>query len=123
MVSKNRFGIPAELQDHESVADSASTRINGITIGTSPGVGQARGSSGNETDSTNNVAPVVTLDNDGNTNFQGTKGSSINALYKNAPNCTRQPITGKASDTSNTIGLDPSSRGGMSMSNGSFLQT
>jgi hypothetical protein len=51
----------------------------------SPGVGQAFGSNGNETDSTNNVAPVVTLDNDGNTNFQGSKGSSINALYLTAP--------------------------------------
>jgi hypothetical protein len=51
-----------------------------------PGVGQAAGSSGSQSDSTNNIAPVVTLDNDGNTNFQGSKGSAINALYKNAPN-------------------------------------
>ncbi len=51
----------------------------------SAGVGSARGASGNESDSTNNVAPVVTLSDDGNTNFQGAKGASINSLYQNAP--------------------------------------
>jgi hypothetical protein len=50
-----------------------------------PGIGQARGSNGSEADATNNISPVVTLDNDGSTNFQGSKGSSINALYKAAP--------------------------------------
>ncbi|HEV2272965.1 MAG TPA: TonB-dependent receptor [Acidobacteriaceae bacterium] len=49
------------------------------------GQGAAFGTSGNETDSTNNVAPVVILSSDGNTNYQGSKGASINALYLNAP--------------------------------------
>lgn len=50
-----------------------------------PGIGQAGGSSGNETDATNNVSPVVTLNDTGNTNFQGAKGSAINARYQSAP--------------------------------------
>ncbi|HEY5055202.1 MAG TPA: TonB-dependent receptor, partial [Acidobacteriaceae bacterium] len=51
-----------------------------------PGIGQAGGSSGNESDATNNVQPVVTLNDDGNTNFQGALGTSINARYQSAPN-------------------------------------
>ena len=51
-----------------------------------PGIGQAGGSSGNESDATNNVQPVVTFSDSGNTNFQGAQGSSINARYQNAPN-------------------------------------
>lgn len=51
----------------------------------SNGVGAAFGSSGNETDSTNNAAPVVLLSSDGNTNYQGAKGAPINSLYKAAP--------------------------------------
>jgi len=50
-----------------------------------PGIGQAGGSNGNETDATNNVSPVVTLNDTGNTNFQGAKGSAINARYQSAP--------------------------------------
>ena len=50
-----------------------------------PGIGQASGPSGNQSDATNGILPVVTLDNDGNTNFQGAKGTSINARYQNAP--------------------------------------
>jgi len=49
------------------------------------GLGSAFSTSGNQTDSTNNVQPVVLLGSDGNTNYQGSKGSSINALYRNAP--------------------------------------
>src|ERR1041385_1817392 len=49
------------------------------------GLGSAFSTSGNETDSTNNVRPVVILSSDGNTNYQGSKGSAINALYKNSP--------------------------------------
>ena len=48
-------------------------------------LGNARSSSGNETDSTGNVAPVVILSSDGNTNYQGSKGSAINSLYLAAP--------------------------------------
>ena len=50
-----------------------------------PGIGQAGGASGNESDATNNVYPVVTLNDSGNTNFQGAKGTAINARYQNAP--------------------------------------
>lgn len=51
----------------------------------SNGLGNAFTSSGNLTDSTNNVYPVVILSSDGNTNYQGAKGASINSLYKRAP--------------------------------------
>jgi hypothetical protein len=49
------------------------------------GLGNAFTSSGSETDSTNNVQPVVLLASDGNTNYQGSKGASINSLYRLAP--------------------------------------
>ena len=51
----------------------------------SAGLGNAFTSSGNQADSTGNVSPVVILSSDGNTNYQGSKGSSINALYRLAP--------------------------------------
>ncbi|MEP6715226.1 MAG: TonB-dependent receptor [Terriglobia bacterium] len=49
------------------------------------GLGSAFSTSGNQTDSTNNVQPVVILSSDGNTNYQGAKGSSINGLFKSSP--------------------------------------
>ena len=49
------------------------------------GLGNAFTSSGSESDSTNNVQPVVILGSDGNTNYQGSKGVSINSLYRLAP--------------------------------------
>ncbi|MBV8140612.1 MAG: TonB-dependent receptor, partial [Verrucomicrobia bacterium] len=49
------------------------------------GLGNAFTASGSETDSTNNVQPVVILGSDGNTNYQGSKGASINSLYQLAP--------------------------------------
>jgi hypothetical protein len=48
------------------------------------GLGNAFTSSGSQTDSTNNAQPVVLLSSDGNTNYQGAKGSAINALYRRA---------------------------------------
>ncbi|MFP5227844.1 MAG: carboxypeptidase regulatory-like domain-containing protein [Acidobacteriota bacterium] len=51
----------------------------------SSGLGNARSQSGSEKDSTGNIDPVVLLSSDGNTNYQGAKGSSINALYVVAP--------------------------------------
>jgi hypothetical protein len=51
----------------------------------SAGLGNAFTSSGNQTDSTNNAQPVVILSSDGNTNYQGAKGSAVNSLYKRAP--------------------------------------
>uniref|UniRef100_Q026I6 TonB-dependent receptor n=1 Tax=Solibacter usitatus (strain Ellin6076) TaxID=234267 RepID=Q026I6_SOLUE len=51
----------------------------------SAGLGNAFTSSGNQSDSTNNVQPVVILSSDGNTNYQGAKGSAVNALYRRAP--------------------------------------
>lgn len=48
-------------------------------------LGNARSSSGNEADSTGNIAPVVLLSSDGNTNYQGAKGASIDSLYVVAP--------------------------------------
>jgi hypothetical protein len=50
----------------------------------SNGLGNAFTSSGNLTDATNNVSPVVILGSDGNTNYQGAKGSSINSRFKRA---------------------------------------
>src|SRR5438067_13940750 len=46
----------------------------------SAGLGNAFTTSGNQTDSTNNVQPVVILSSDGNTNYQGAKGAAINTL-------------------------------------------
>ena len=51
----------------------------------SSGLGNARSSSGSEADSTGNINPVVLLSSDGNTNYQGAKGASINSLYVVAP--------------------------------------
>ena len=48
-------------------------------------IGSEFGSSGNETDATNGVYPVVLLNSDGNTNYQGPFGTSVNATYLNAP--------------------------------------
>ena len=48
-------------------------------------LGAAFGSTGSENDSTNGVYPVVVLGSDGNTNYQGGKGASINSLYLSAP--------------------------------------
>jgi hypothetical protein len=48
-------------------------------------LGNAFTSSGNQTDSTNNVQPVVILSSDGSTNYQGSKGAAINTLYRRAP--------------------------------------
>jgi hypothetical protein len=61
----------------------------------SAGLGNAFTASGNETDSTNNVQPVVILSADGNTNYQGAKGSAINALYRRAPT-TPEAYNGQA---------------------------
>lgn len=49
------------------------------------GLGQASSSSGSQNDSTNGISPVVLLGSDGNTNYQGARGASINSLYKSAP--------------------------------------
>jgi hypothetical protein len=49
------------------------------------GLGNAFTSSGNQTDSTGNVQPVVILSSDGNTNYQGAKGKAINAIYGRQP--------------------------------------
>lgn len=49
------------------------------------GLGAAFATSGNETDSTNGVRPVVLLNSDGSTNYQGSAGTSINAKYLSSP--------------------------------------
>ena len=51
----------------------------------SSGLGNARSQSGSQADSTGNIDPVVILSSDGNTNYQGDKGASINSLYVLAP--------------------------------------
>ena len=48
-------------------------------------LGNAFTAQGNETDSTNNAQPVVILSSDGNTNYQGSKGSAVNAIYGRKP--------------------------------------
>lgn len=48
-------------------------------------LGFEKGSSGNETDNTNGVLPVVILDQDGTVNDQGSAGQSIAAAYQAAP--------------------------------------
>jgi len=49
------------------------------------GLGNAFTAGGNQTDSTTNAQPVVILASDGNTNYQGSKGASINSLFQLAP--------------------------------------
>ncbi len=49
------------------------------------GLGAAFSTSGSEADSTNGVNPVVLLNSDGNKNYQGAKGASINSLYVDSP--------------------------------------
>ncbi len=49
------------------------------------GQGAAIASTGNEYDQTNGINPVVLLSSDGNTNYQGSAGASINSLYQNSP--------------------------------------
>ena len=44
--------------------------------------GAAFAASGGESDSTGGASPVVQLSSDGNTNYQGSVGASINSLYK-----------------------------------------
>jgi hypothetical protein len=48
-------------------------------------IGFKEGQSGNLTDATNGILPVVRLDEDGSINDQGPGGSSINSVYLNAP--------------------------------------
>ena len=49
------------------------------------GMGNEFGSSGSLSDATNGVHPVVILSSDGNTNYQGPGGKSVNASYLTAP--------------------------------------
>jgi hypothetical protein len=48
-------------------------------------LGSELGSSGNESDNTNGILPVVILDQDGTVNDQGSAGTSIAAVYQAAP--------------------------------------
>ncbi|MBW4027749.1 MAG: carboxypeptidase regulatory-like domain-containing protein [Acidobacteria bacterium] len=50
-----------------------------------PGMGGAFGSSGSVSDNTNGIDPVVLLSSDGNTNYQGAAGKSINSAFQKAP--------------------------------------
>lgn len=49
------------------------------------GMGGEFGSNGSLSDSTNGILPVVILASDGNTNYQGAAGKSVNASYLTAP--------------------------------------
>ena len=48
-------------------------------------IGFKEGQSGNLSDATNGVLPVLLLDQDGSSNDQGPAGSSINSVYLSAP--------------------------------------
>jgi len=82
----------------------------------SNGLGNAFTSSGNMTDSTNNVYPVVILSSDGNTNYQGALGASINSRL-NELRRRRMHTTGNPWGSSSTTrpshvcihGISPSS--------------
>ncbi len=50
-----------------------------------PGMGAAFGSNGNIADATNGINPVVILSSDGNTNYQGPGGKSVNQGYIASP--------------------------------------
>jgi hypothetical protein len=50
-----------------------------------PGLGNEFGASGNISDNTNGIQPVVILSSTGNTNYQGAAGQSVNSAYLTAP--------------------------------------
>ena len=50
------------------------------------GLGAEFGSNGSLSDNSNGIYPVVLLKSDGNTNYQGAGGKSVNASYLTAPN-------------------------------------
>jgi hypothetical protein len=81
-----RFGFAYQLGNKTTVRGGFGLYTYPWNVDTyGGGLGSSFSTSGNQTDSTNNVQPVVLLSSDGNTNYQGAKGSSINALYRNAP--------------------------------------
>jgi hypothetical protein len=92
-----RLGFAYQLNNKMSVRGGFGLYTYPWNVDTyaSNGLGNAFTSSGNQTDSTNNVQPVVILSSDGNTNYQGSKGSSINTLYRRAPT-TPEAYNGQA---------------------------
>ena len=82
-----RFGFAYQLGTKTTIRGSFGLYTFPWNVDTyaSAGLGNAFTSSGNQTDSTGNVQPVVILSSDGNTNYQGARGSAINALYRRAP--------------------------------------
>ena len=81
-----RFGFAYQLGNKTTVRGGFGLYTYPWNVDTyGGGLGSAFSTSGNQTDSTNNAQPVVLLSSDGNTNYQGTKGSAINALYRSAP--------------------------------------
>jgi hypothetical protein len=90
-----RFGFAYQLGNKTTVRGGFGMYTYPWNVDTyGGGLGSAYSTSGNQTDSTNNAQPVVLLSSDGNTNYQGAKGSSINALYRNAPS-TAQAYNGQ----------------------------
>jgi len=82
-----RFGFAYQLGDKTVIRGGFGLYTFPWNVDTyaSAGLGNAFTSQGNEADSTGNVNPVVILSSDGNTNYQGSKGASINSLYRKAP--------------------------------------
>jgi len=82
-----RFGFAYLLGDKTTIRGGFGMYSYPWNVDTyaSAGLGNAFTASGNQTDSTNNAQPVVILGSDGNTNYQGAKGSAINTLYRRAP--------------------------------------
>ena len=82
-----RFGFSWQVKSNTVVRGGAG--LFGYNYQEGPSVynelGTEFGQSGNETDSTNGIAPVVLLRSNGSTNYQGSDGASINSLYLNAP--------------------------------------
>jgi len=82
-----RIGVAYQLGDKMTVRGGFGMYTFPWNVDTyaSAGLGNARSQSGNQSDSTGGIAPVVLLSNDGNTNYQGSKGTSINTKYVLAP--------------------------------------
>jgi hypothetical protein len=79
-----RFGFAYSLDSKTTVRGGFGLYTfswNTDTYG-SNGLGNAFTSAGNLADNTNNVSPVLMLSSDGNTNYQGSKGASINSVFK-----------------------------------------
>jgi hypothetical protein len=82
-----RFGVSWQMKPNTVIRGGIGLYAYNFQEGPSAysEIGFAKGQSGNLSDNTNSIFPVLQLDQDGSVNDQGPTGSSINANYLNAP--------------------------------------